>query len=301
MRATRSHVRNAVLVIELDAGRRVGIRRDVRSSRRPAPSRPARPCRGSRLPSTRCRSGRRPTRARRLERHRPDPAPRARSDHRGVVTRSHSASVATRSPANRREWTARHDVDRPVVERNVREIGLDELGLRHLASSDLEHPRRAVEADDPPPLSEGQVRSRARPGADVEDRLTWTEVGPTDDLRGDRDQGRRDRGRIVARGAREGRRAAERHARWRPDEALDAVQRLDDLLVRGGVADPDVAGARRSERGSWHDRRRAPRPAAARRTPRRRARSHRSRAGSSRRRPSARSIGRPISLKRSVM
>jgi hypothetical protein len=36
-------------------------------------------------------------------------------------------------------------------------------------------------------------------------------------------------------------------------EALDPIQRLDDLLVCGGVADPNVAGARGSEGGPGHD------------------------------------------------
>ena len=145
------------------------------------------------------------------------------------------------------------DVDRPVVERNAGEVGLDELGLRHLASGDLEHPLRAVEADDPSPLPERQARSRARPGAHVQHGLTRAEVGPTDDLRGDRDQGRRHRGRIVTRAPREGRRAAEASCSMASHEALDAVHGLDDLLVGGGVADPDVAGARGPERAPGHD------------------------------------------------
>src|SRR6187549_2965627 len=37
------------------------------------------------------------------------------------------------------------------------------------------------------------------------------------------------------------------------DEALDSIHGLDDLLVRGRIADPHVTGAGRPEGGARHD------------------------------------------------
>ena len=204
-----------VFVAELDAGRRVGVGRNVRPAGVLGPARQLGDVRivigmpfdvvavvdrsehGARHDVARTRHGER------------DPAAGSR----------HPQPFGERGDAVAGEQEGvdgEQDVDRPVVERDVGEVGLDELGLRHLVSGNLEHPLRAVEADDPSPLPERQARARARPGADVQDGLTGAQVGATDDLRGNRDQGRGDRGRVVARGPREGRGAAERHARWRP-------------------------------------------------------------------------------------
>jgi hypothetical protein len=111
------------------------------------------------------------------------------------------------------------DIDCPILERHVREVGLDELGLGHLRTRDLEHAGGGIQADDAPAGTQGKPGPGARPGADVEDSLARLQISPAHDLGGDRRQRRHHRDDVVGGGARERARAPEarpRHARWRP-------------------------------------------------------------------------------------